>query len=74
MAKLSESLPSALLAVPLAVMRSLAVYPAAGLIRYYRGKRLTLINKTPTPYDRQANLVIAGPIGEILGAVRVGEI
>ena len=53
---------------------SLAVYPAAGLIRYYRGKKLTLINKTPTPYDRQANLVIAGPIGEILGAVRVGEI
>ena len=50
---------------------SLAVYPAAGLIRYYRGNKLTLINKSPTPYDKEADLVIAGPIGEILGAVTV---
>ncbi len=50
---------------------SLAVYPAAGLIRYYQGDRLVLINKSPTPYDRNANLVIAGPIGEVLGAVTV---
>ena len=49
---------------------SLAVYPAAGLVRYYRGSRLVLINKSPTPYDAHANLVIAGPIGEILGAVK----
>lgn len=48
---------------------SLAVYPAASLIQYYRGKHLALINKTPTPYDKRANLVIPGPIGEILGAV-----
>lgn len=44
---------------------SLAVYPAAGLIRYYTGSRLILINKTPTPYDSSADLVISGAIGEI---------
>ena len=49
---------------------SLAVYPAASLVHYYRGSRLVLINKSPTPYDAHANLVIAGPIGEILGAVK----
>lgn len=50
---------------------SLAVYPAAGLVNYYRGDRLVLINKTPTPYDRNADLVLAGPIGELLGQLRV---
>ena len=50
---------------------SLAVYPAAGLVRYYRGSRLVLINKTPTPYDRHADLLLSGSIGAILGAVRV---
>ena len=49
---------------------SLVVYPAASLVRYYRGERLVLINKSPTPYDAHADLVIAGPIGEILGAIR----
>lgn len=44
---------------------SLAVYPAAGLIDYYRGNKLVLINKTPTPKDAQANLVVTGSIGEI---------
>ena len=44
---------------------SLAVYPAAGLIDYYEGDRLVLINKTPTPRDRQADLVLTGAIGEI---------
>ena len=44
---------------------SLAVYPAAGLIDYYRGNKLVLINKTPTPRDKIANLVIQGSIGEI---------
>ncbi len=44
---------------------SLAVYPAAGLIRYYQGNRLVLINKTPTPYDGEADLLIAGKIGEV---------
>ena len=50
---------------------SLAVYPAAGLINYYRGKRLVLINKTPTPYDRRADLVLSGAIGELLGQLEV---
>jgi NAD-dependent deacetylase len=46
---------------------SLVVYPAAGLIDYYHGDRLVLINKTPTPMDRRANLVITRSIGETLG-------
>ena len=44
---------------------SLNVYPAAGLIDYYRGNKLILINKTPTPRDKIANLVVQGRIGEI---------
>ena len=44
---------------------SLAVYPAAGLIDYYRGNKLILINKTPTSRDRIADLVVQGSIGEI---------
>ena len=48
---------------------SLAVYPAAGLIDYYRGHRLVLINKEPTPYDRKEDLLIAGKIGEVLKGV-----
>lgn len=43
---------------------SLTVYPAAGLIRYYRGSRLVLINRDETPYDSEANLVIRTPIAE----------
>ena len=50
---------------------SLAVYPAAGLVNYYRGKRLVLINKSPTPYDSKADLVISGAIGEVLGQIKV---
>ncbi len=45
---------------------SLAVYPAAGLIDYYKGNKLVLINKTPTPKDSVADLVLSGSIGEIL--------
>ena len=48
---------------------SLAVYPAAGLIDYYRGNKLILVNKTPTPKDKMANLVVYGSIGEIFGAL-----
>ena len=44
---------------------SLTVYPAAGLIDYYRGKKLGLINKTATPMDERADLVISAPIGEV---------
>lgn len=46
---------------------SLQVYPAAGLIDYYRGERLVLINKSKTPYDRYADLVINDSIGKVLG-------
>ena len=49
---------------------SLAVYPAAGLIDYYQGDKLVLINKTPTPKDSMANLVIQGSIGEIFDALQ----
>lgn len=44
---------------------SLAVYPAAGLIDYYSGNKLVLVNKTPTPRDGIADLVVHGSIGEI---------
>ena len=44
---------------------SLAVYPAAGLIDYYRGNKLVLVNKTATPKDKIADLVIQGSICEI---------
>lgn len=47
---------------------SLVVYPAAGLIRYFKGKNLVLINKSQTPYDNDASLVINDSIGEVLGA------
>ena len=48
---------------------SLTVYPAAGLIRYYRGNKLVLINRDETPYDGYANLIFRDPIGKVLGAV-----
>ena len=44
---------------------SLAVYPAAGLIDYYQGNKLVLVNKTATPKDHMADLVVRGSIGEI---------
>lgn len=47
---------------------SLRVYPAAGLIRFFGGKHLVLINKTPTPYDHAATLVIHDSIGGTLKA------
>ena len=48
---------------------SLTVYPAAGLIDYYRGSKLALINRDVTAMDSRANLVISGKIGEILGQI-----
>ena len=45
---------------------SLTVYPAAGLVDYYRGKKLVLINRDATPLDGSAGLVINGKIGEVL--------
>ena len=44
---------------------SLTVYPAAGLIRYYRGSRLVLINRDATSYDDEADLVLRDPIGQV---------
>ena len=47
---------------------SLVVYPAAGLIDYFHGRALVLINKSKTSADAQADLVIHAPIGQVLGA------
>ena len=44
---------------------SLTVYPAAGLIHYYRGNRLVLINRDETPYDSQADLVLHESLGDV---------
>ncbi len=46
---------------------SLAVYPAAGLIDYFQGSHLVVINKSPTPRDRYADLLIQDSIGKALG-------
>lgn len=44
---------------------SLAVYPAAGLISYYRGKKLVLVNRGATPRDGEADLIVRGNIGRV---------
>ena len=44
---------------------SLAVYPAAGLIDYFHGEKLVVVNKAPTPKDSHADLLVQGPIGEV---------
>jgi len=48
---------------------SLTVYPAAGLVNYYRGNRLVLINRDATPYDHQADLVFHCSLGEIFSNI-----
>lgn len=48
---------------------SLVVYPAAGLIRYFSGSKLVLINKSTTNYDKDADLIISDSIGKVLGAI-----
>ena len=48
---------------------SLSVYPAAGFLQEYRGTRLVLINRDPTPLDSQADLLFSERIGEVLSAV-----
>ena len=50
---------------------SLVVYPAAGFVNYFKGKHLVVINKSPTNADKNAELVIADSIGEVLGKVEV---
>lgn len=50
---------------------SLVVYPAAGLLQYFHGSRLVLINQTATSADRDASLVIRQPVGSVLAQMRV---
>jgi len=52
---------------------SLNVYPAAGLIQYYGGNQLVLINKSVTPYDKYANIVIHDSIGETLHMISIAS-
>ena len=48
---------------------SLAVYPAAGLVNYYKGDKLALINRDPTPYDKHADIVIHDSIGHVFSQI-----
>lgn len=50
---------------------SLNVYPAASLIRYFRGQNLVIINKSPTQYDNNADLLICENIGEVFGRLEI---
>ncbi len=50
---------------------SLAVYPAAGLIDYFSGDKLVVINMAPTPRDKFADLLISAPIGQVFNAIKV---
>jgi NAD-dependent deacetylase len=50
---------------------SLAVYPAAGLIDYFKGDYLVVINKMPTPRDQHAELLIPAPIGQVFSQIEV---
>ena len=49
---------------------SLAVYPAAGLIDYFQGDKLVVINKSATPKDSHADLLVQGPIGEVFHSIQ----
>lgn len=50
---------------------SLSVYPAAGFIDYYKGNKLVLINKSATPLDSKADLLLSLPLGEVMSALLV---
>lgn len=50
---------------------SLVVYPAAGFIRYFKGRHFVLINKTPTSADSLADLVIHDSVGKVLSEIKV---
>ena len=50
---------------------SLTVYPAAGLIHYFKGDKLVLINRDPTPVDSKADLVFHDKVGQVLGKISV---
>ena len=49
---------------------SLAVYPAAGLLRYYEGEHTVVINRSPTPMDEKADLLFSEKVGEVLTQVQ----
>ena len=50
---------------------SLVVYPAAGLLRYFRGRHLVVINKTPTQADAGAELVVAEKLGKVFSDLHI---
>lgn len=50
---------------------SLVVYPAAGFVNYFSGRHLVVVNKSSTPADEKADLVINRPIGEVFSALKV---
>lgn len=50
---------------------SLAVYPAAGLVQYFRGNKLVLINKSATPMDKNADILIQAGLGEAFGQIEI---
>ena len=50
---------------------SMVVYPAAGLVNYFNGKHLIVINMSPTSADSRADLLICGKVGEVLGGVEI---
>ncbi len=69
-----ETVSGAIEAIALADMlivggTSLLVYPAAGMIQYFRGENLVLLNRTPTSYDKSANMVFRDPIGTVFTEV-----
>ncbi len=71
-----EVMESAILAISSADVlivggTSLAVYPAAGLLNYFGSGELVLINKSPTPYDRRASMVLNASIGDTLSRITV---
>ena len=53
---------------------SLVVYPAAGFIDYFRGRRLVVVNRTPTPADARADLVVNGGIAEVFGLLKADTV
>ena len=50
---------------------SMVVYPAAGLVNYFNGKHLVVINMSPTSADSRADLLICGKVGKVLGGVEI---
>lgn len=49
----------------------MTVYPAAGLVQYFRGSHLVLINRDATPVDEMADIVIREPVGEVFSRLTI---